>query len=202
MKIGYGCIPRDGKSETEVASRLEALGAEKVFVDGKGRAWRDDPMFTGGAIREGDTVILLSAESLVDEEFDMDDNPRSYRRMKAQFRKHLKPIAALGVPVAVGDGDPVLYDTNDAVDGFIDMAVKERHRRKSSDGGSGEKRKPGRPVKYFATDEQKKTICMMWWDKAIDREVVRNAATEMVGWKVTDNAIKAWCGAKREKPDG
>ena len=212
MMIGYGCIPRDGKSEHAVNKALVALGAEKTFIDsaltpgqirdGAKREWRDGPIFVGHALRSGDELILLSAESLVDRpETDIDGTLKSYRRMKAEFRRILKPLAVLGVRVRIGDGDPVLYDTDDAVDAFIDMAVDEAHRRASGKGGKGEKRKPGRPIKYYATDEQKKAICLMWWDKAIERDTVRHNATEMLGWTVTDNVIKTWCGVKREKPD-
>jgi len=202
MNIGYAFVPRDAPGENQAAKLLVELGAEKVFVDTKSRTWRDDGLLVGAVIRPGDTFIILSAEGLVDEEEDLDGNPKSYRRMKAQFRKVLKPLGQMKIPVRIRDGEPRIYDTNEAIEDFISLAVDERHRRLSSDGGRGEKRKPGRPIKYFATDEQKKAICLMWWDKSIDRDTVRRNATEMVGWTVTDNVVKSWCGVKREKPDG
>lgn len=202
MNIGYACVPHDAPGEKEAAKLLIEFGAEKVFIDTKSRTWRDDGLLVGAVIRPGDTFILLSAEGLVDQEEDMDGNPKSYRRMKAQFRKVLKPIGQMGIPLRIRDGEPRIYSTNDDIEAFIDVAVEERHRRLSQDGGRGEKRKPGRPIKYFATDEQKKAICLMWWDKSIDRETVRRNASEMVGWTVTDNVVKSWCGVKREKPDG
>lgn len=202
MKIGYAYVPRDGVSEKVASRELYDLGADKVFVDVKSREWRDNPMFFKDAVRKGDHFILLSAEGFLDEEFDIDGKPKSYRRMRGAIRAMLKPVAALGVTVSIRDGKAMTYSDNETIDHFIDVAVEERHKRLSSSGGSGAKRKPGRPVKYFATDDQKKAICLMWWDKAIERGSVRANATEMVGWKVTDNVIKSWCGNVREKPDG
>lgn len=206
MKIAYIHVPKDGPSAKTLMNRALALGAEKILddrvSDGEGRFWTKPELWAGHALRPGDELILLSAESLLDRpEVGIDGDKKSYRRMKGEFRALLKPLGALGVPVAVNGGAAKVYVTDEDVDAFIDMAVAESHGKGAKAGGQA-KGKPGRPVKYFATDDQKKMVCAMWWDKAIDRDTVRRNATEMVGWTVTDNVIKSWCGVKRERPDG
>jgi hypothetical protein len=203
MKIAYIYVTKDGPSAKKLMDAARGFGAERVLDDREedGRFWTRPDLWAGHALRQGDELILVTAESLLDRPEDMDGVKKSYRRMKADFRALLKPLAALGVRVSVAGGKPVLYATDEDVDTFIDLAVAESHGNGARAGGQA-KGKPGRPVKYFATDEQKKMICAMWWDKAIDRETVRRNATEMVGWSVTDNVVKSWCGVKREKPDG
>ena len=203
MKIAYIYVPKKGASAKKLMNDARAYGAERILDDKEedGRFWTRADLWAGHALRPDDELILLTAESLLDRPEDMDGVKKSYRRMKADFRALLKPLGALGVTVAVAGGTPCLYVTDEDVDAFIDMAVEESHGNGAKAGGQA-KGTPGRPVKHFATDEQKKMICAMWWDKAIDRENVRRNGTEMLGWKVTDNVIKAWCGPKRERPDG
>lgn len=203
MKIAYIHVPKKGTSAKVLMNRARKLGAERVLDDTEenGRFWTQTELWAGHALRPGDELILLTAESLLDRPEDMDGAKKSYRRMKGAFYKLLKPLGALGVPVSVAGGEPRLYITDADVDFFIDMAVAESHGKGAKAGGQA-KGKPGRPVKYFATDEQKQAVCAMWWNKGVDRSDVLHTATEMLGWHVTENVIKTWCGPKREKPNG
>lgn len=72
MKIGYG-FRRNAKD-------LEALGAEKVWIDiSRDRPERSD-MFKLGGLREGDTLLLLSLR-------DLGGSPPADTRWKAEVEK-------------------------------------------------------------------------------------------------------------------
>ncbi|MEM1046511.1 MAG: hypothetical protein AAGL24_10180 [Pseudomonadota bacterium] len=147
------------------------------------REERDEMIYRG--LRSGDVVVIAMASII---------GSGGNTRDRLQV---VKRLGEMGVRIQIADGPPILYDDAEKIADF--MAEAGSGARRLSGRLLGKKAR-GRPIKIPITDEQKKVICPLWWDREVQAAKVRRIASELVGHDVERHHLQHWCGPLRQKP--
>ena len=139
-----------------------------------------------GTLRDGLTIVLPREDALA--------NRAAHRAAR------LILCADNGVLVQVADGDPVLYNSDDAITEFrarsvaVQRANGARQRAKAG--------RVGRPPSVAISDEHKAAVCAVWWDDRLDggKRAIELAVKLTGSDKVTLSHVKGWCSPTRTKP--